>query len=355
MMRRWLGRRIMFAALLAAALLAQALPALAQGGGGHNEDTREGWQKVDAIFAAMAVKPGAVVADVGAGNGFFTSRLSKAVGGTGRVLAVDIGASVLQRLRSRVTDEQLSNVEVIEGAVDDPRLPAGSVDAILIVNAYHEMTEYPAMLARMKAALKPDGRLVIVEPIADGRRDKPRPEQTRSHEIGPDYVKEDLRSAGFAQLRFEDPFTSRPSDRAQEWMLVATPVNAATAGAALWKASKDANWQAANLRISMDEYLRLTKAGQDMLLLDVRDDASFRDGHLPGAVLMTIPQITSAGGLARLKAETRPIVAYCSCEAEQSSARIAIILRDAGIPQAYALVGGYEEWIRRNKTSATGR
>ena len=351
MMHRWLGRLIVIVALLV-----PALPVLAQGsGGGHNEGTRESWQKVDDIFAAMAVKPGAVVADVGAGNGFFTSRLSQAVGASGRVLAVDIGASVLERLRGRVKDEQLSNVEVIEGAVDDPRLPAGSVDAILIVNAYHEMTEYPAMLARMKAALKPDGRLVIVEPIAESRRGKPRSEQTRSHEIGADYVKDDLKSAGFTQVRFEDPFTARPNDRAQEWLLVATPAGAATASASLWKDSKNANWEAANLRISMDEYVRLKKDGKDMLLLDVRDDASFKSGHMPDAVLMTIPQITSAEGLARLKSETRPIVAYCSCEAEQSSARIAIILRDAGIPQAYALVGGYEEWVRRNKTSATDR
>jgi predicted methyltransferase/rhodanese-related sulfurtransferase len=350
MMQRWLGRLTVIVALLA-----PALPVLAQGAAPHNENTRETWQKVDDIFAAMVVKPGAVVADVGAGGGFFTSRLSKAVGASGRVLAVDIGASALERLRTRVTNEGLANVEVIEGAADDPRLPAGSVDAILIVNAYHEMTEYPAMLARMKAALKPDGRLVIVEPITDGRRDKPRNEQTRNHEISADYVRDDLQSAGFSQLQFEDRFTARPNGHGQEWMLVASPATAASAAASLWTASKHADWQAANLRISMDEYLRLKKAGTAMLLLDVRDDASFKDGHMPDAVLMTIPQVTSPEGLARLKNEPRPIVAYCSCEAEQSSARIARILRDAGIPQAYALVGGYEEWARRNKTSATQR
>jgi rhodanese-related sulfurtransferase/predicted methyltransferase len=342
-MRHWIGR------LLLITLLVPALPVYAQSpaAGGHNEETRETWQKVGEIFAAMAIRPGAVVGDVGAGAGFFTSRLSKAVGPDGKVFAVDIGASVLDRLRARVASERLPNVTVVEGAIDDPKLPAAALDAILIVNAYHEMTEYPAMLARMKAALKPDGRLVIVEPIADSRRDRARADQTRNHEISADYVKEDLKAAGFTQVSLQDPFTSRPGDRAQEWMLVSTPGTRATAAASVWSASKDRDWQAADLRISMDDYLRRRQAGEDVLLLDVRDDASFKDGHMPGAVLMTVQQITSAEGMARLKAETRPIVAYCSCEAEQSSARVAIILRDAGIRRALALVGGYEEWRRR--------
>jgi predicted methyltransferase len=229
-MRYCIGR------LLLITLLAPALPVHAQSpaGRGHNEETRETWQKVEDIFAAMAIKPGAVVGDVGAGNGFFTSRLSKAVGPDGQVFAVDIGASVLEKLRARVEDERLPNVTVIEGATDDPKLPPAALDAVLIVNAYHEMTEYPAMLARIKAALKPDGRLVIVEPIADRRRGQPRADQTRNHEIGADYVKEDLKAAGFTQVSFQDPFTSRPSGRAQEWMLVATPATQAAATASVW-------------------------------------------------------------------------------------------------------------------------
>lgn len=343
-MHRWLGRLVLIS------LLAPALPAYAQSstGRGHDEGAREAWQKVEDIFAAMAVRPGAVVADVGAGNGFFTSRLAKAVGPDGRVVAIDIGASALDRLRARVASEGLANVTVTEGAVDDPKLAPASVDAILIVNAYHEMTAYPAMLARMKAALKPDGRLVIVEPISKSRRSQPRADQTRNHEIAADYVKEDVKAAGFMQVSFQDPFTSRPNGHDEEWMLVVTPATPAAASASLWSASKNRDWQAAGLRIGMDEYLRRRDAGEDMLLLDVRDDASFKDGHMPGAVLMTLEDITSPEGLARLKRETRPVVAYCSCEAEQTSARVAIILRDAGVSRAYALVGGYEDWRRRS-------
>jgi ubiquinone/menaquinone biosynthesis C-methylase UbiE/rhodanese-related sulfurtransferase len=340
---QWIGRLLLISFLAPA----PAVFAQASAGRGHNEGTRESWQKVEEIFAAMAVRPGAVVADVGAGGGFFTSRLAKAVGPGGQVLAVDIGASVLDRLRTRVAEENLANVKVIEGAVDDPRLPAHSVDAILIVNAYHEMTEYPAMLARMKEALKPGGRLVIVEPVAESRRDQPRATQTRNHEISAEYVKKELQAAGFSQVSFQDPFTARPNGHGQEWMLVSTPATAAATSATLWSTSKARDWQDAGLRIGMDEYLRRRDAGEDILLLDVRDDASFKDGHMPGAVLMTVEQITSREGLAMLSRETRPMVAYCSCESEQSSARVAIILRDAGIQRAHALVGGYEAWRQR--------
>ena len=170
----------------------------------------------------MQIKPGASVADVGAGDGFFTKRLSNAVGPEGRVFAVDVGADALRRLRQRVSDEGFANVQVIEGSVDDPKLPPGSIDAALIVNAYHEMTEHQAMLTKIKTALKPGGRLVIVEPISRSRRDGRREEQTRNHEIAVDFVREDARAAGFTQVLLQDPFTSRPQGHDEEWMLVLT-------------------------------------------------------------------------------------------------------------------------------------
>lgn len=281
----------------------------------HGEEQRESWQKVGEIFQAMLVKPGAVVADVGAGDGFFTKRLSAAVGPTGKVLAVDVGAAALRRLRARVTSEGWTNVDVIEGAVDDPKLPPASVDAILIVNAYHEMTEHQAMLAKMKAALKPEGRLVIVEPIAPSRRDGTRAEQGRNHEIAIDFVKQDAKDAGFTRVMMQDPFTTRNHGHGgrtdEEWILVLTPAPAQAKGAANWPASKNADWQSPDLRITIAQYKQLT-AQQDVLVLDVRDDAMFRDGHLPGAVLMTVEEISTPEGLAKLKGEKRPIVAYCS-------------------------------------------
>ena len=111
----------------------------------------------------------------------------------------------------------------MEGAEDDPKLPAGTLDAALIVNAYHEMREHQAVLTAIRFALKPEGRLVIVEPISSGMRSRPRERQTRDHEIAPDFVQEDAKAAGFRIVSLEDPFTERRTDRATEWMLVLSP------------------------------------------------------------------------------------------------------------------------------------
>jgi ubiquinone/menaquinone biosynthesis C-methylase UbiE len=190
------------------------------------EQAREAWQRVPDIFAALGARPGAVIADVGAGPGFFTERLARTVGPGGRVLAVDIDASALRRLEERVRAAGLGNVETIEGQGNDPRLPAASLDGALIVNAYHEMADHQAMLAAIRAALKPDGRLVIVEPISDARRDDGRESQTRQHEIAPRFVQEDARAAGFRIVSFEDPFTKRPGHDT-EYLLVLAPGAAA--------------------------------------------------------------------------------------------------------------------------------
>jgi predicted methyltransferase len=223
-MKPTLTRRVaaLIVAILAAPVAAQESHSVAQ-----HEARRDEWQKVDAIFAAMNVKRGAVVADIGAGGGFFTTRLSRSVGPEGRVYAVEIASAELKRLRTRVENEKLSNVEVVEGATDNPKLPSASLDAALIVNAYHEMKQYREMLAALKAALKPGGRLVIVEPISASRRDASRDVQVQSHEIGAEFVRQETREAGFAHVQLHDPFTTRPHGHDEEWMLVVTPARPA--------------------------------------------------------------------------------------------------------------------------------
>jgi protein-L-isoaspartate O-methyltransferase len=106
-----------------------------QGDGHGNEQKRGQTQRLTDVFKALDVKPGAVVADIGAGSGFYTVRLAKAVGDAGRVYAVDISESSLTSLRRRVERDGLKNVEVVKGNTDNPNLPAGSLDAALIVNA----------------------------------------------------------------------------------------------------------------------------------------------------------------------------------------------------------------------------
>jgi FkbM family methyltransferase len=187
------------------------------------EIQRDGWQKVPEIFAALEVAPGTRIADIGAGSGYFTARLARAVGPGGRVFAVDINPEHVRNLRERVTRESLGNVEVILGAAADPRLP-GSLDAVLIVNTYHEFTEHQTMLDNIRQALKLMGRLVIVEPIARERMKTSRPQQYANHEIAADYVAADLQQAGFKVIERRDTFVENLLDRDTEWLLVATPL-----------------------------------------------------------------------------------------------------------------------------------
>jgi predicted methyltransferase len=310
--------RIRFASaalVFTAAMVCRALAQQDADSRARGEERREAWQKVPQILEALAVRPGASVADVGAGGGFFTVRLSRAVGPQGRVYAVDVGVEISEKLRERVKTDGLTNVEVIQSTVDDPKLPAGALDAALIVNSYHEMTEHQAMLARIKSALKPTGRLVIIEPISESRRDETRERQTDSHEIGAQYVQEDARRAGFRVVRLEDPFTTRQegSNRDEEWLLVLAPAPdraAAPAGDDRDRAKADAEWKSPELRISVEAFKALYETDA-VLVLDVRDPGSYRRGHLPGAILMTGEELHKEGA-ARLRGETRPIVTYCS-------------------------------------------
>jgi predicted methyltransferase len=293
--------------VLTLALMVPVLPAAAQDASRSQEARRDEWQKVDEIFKAMAVAPGSVVADIGAGDGFFTSRLSKLVGTQGKVHAVDISADALRRLRARVAADALTNVDVIEGAVDDPRLPPGTLDAVLIVNAYHEMTQHQRVLAGIRSALKPGGRLVIVEPIAASRRKAERDQQARNHEIAIEYVRQDASDAGFAELLAVDPFTARPQGNDEEWLLAVSPVSEAKTS---WAAPSD-EWKSSSLRIPVEEFRKRMALG-DVLVVDVRDPESYRNGHLPGAILLTPEELSTPAGREKLARERRLIVTYCS-------------------------------------------
>lgn len=208
--------------LLTLALLVPACTATAQERLGDPD--RDEWQRVPEVFAALGVGPGRVIADVGAGEGYFTDRLSAAVGPEGRIFAVDINASRIRDLRQWAERVDRRNVEAIHSEVDDPMLPADSLDGALIVNAYHEMDEYEAMLAGIRRALKPDGRLVIVD---EHPRDTTasRSRQTSGHDIAIGLVARDLEEAGFRIIERRPDFITRRSRRRarHHWMLVAEP------------------------------------------------------------------------------------------------------------------------------------
>jgi ubiquinone/menaquinone biosynthesis C-methylase UbiE len=115
---------------------------------------------------------------------------------------VDVAKSALRQLRRKVEEGNVANVEVVEGKPDDPLLPKGELDAVLVVDAYHEMEEHKQMLGHMRDALKPGGRLVIIEHLP-GRalRAKPRIEQQDRHSLSPAFVEADLAEAGLERIR----------------------------------------------------------------------------------------------------------------------------------------------------------
>ena len=201
--------------LLASAVLTFGLqPADAQAQGRN----RDNWQRVPDIIAALAIGTGSQVADVGAGDGYFVGFLAEEVGATGHVFAVDVSERALSNLRRLIENEGLDNVEVVHGDYDDPKLPERSLDAVLVVNAYHEMTQHEEMLAGMLKALKPGGRLVMLDHIPSDPSDS-RDRQTRDHDIDIDIVAPELEAAGFEVIEHYEEFVN--SGRSRQWMLVA--------------------------------------------------------------------------------------------------------------------------------------
>jgi ubiquinone/menaquinone biosynthesis C-methylase UbiE len=126
-------------------------------------ESRENEEHCKTLIKALQLKSGEVVCDMGCGNGFYTLKIAKLVGKSGRVLAVDIQPEMLHMLELRTKKSGVTNVEPIEGTVVDPKLPDGEVDLILLVDVYHEFSHPEQMLQAMRKSLKPHGRLALVE------------------------------------------------------------------------------------------------------------------------------------------------------------------------------------------------
>jgi ubiquinone/menaquinone biosynthesis C-methylase UbiE len=124
---------------------------------------REEWQKPDELVAALGVSPGDTIAEVGAGPGYFTLRLARAVGPLGRVYAVDVVPEIMAVLRQRLDGAALGNVTPVLARDDDPLLPPASCDLVLIVNTFHHFPDGVAYLRLLASKLKPGGRIVNVD------------------------------------------------------------------------------------------------------------------------------------------------------------------------------------------------
>lgn len=133
------------------------------GGSVSTEEARDDRREAETVMDLAEIRPEMTVADIGAGEGYYTVRLAEAVGPRGRVLAQDIDAQALERLGARVERERLDNVSIKLGAADDPGLPEDSFDRIFLVHMYHEVTEPYAFLWRMRPALRKGGQVIVVD------------------------------------------------------------------------------------------------------------------------------------------------------------------------------------------------
>lgn len=159
-----------------------------------NEEARDRLNEAGEVMDKAGIAKGMTVADIGAGEGYYTIRLASRVGKTGRVLAEDIVASVRDILAERVAREDLENVSVRLGAPADPKLPDGSFDRVLMVHMYHEIAQPYEFLWRLRPSLKPDGLVVVV----DANR------QTQNHGTPPALLRCEFEAVGYRQMSMAD-------------------------------------------------------------------------------------------------------------------------------------------------------
>ena len=168
-------------------------PVSSPGGNGFStEQIRDDRREAQTVMNLAQITQGMTVADIGAGEGYYTVRLATRVGEKGRVLAQDIDEGAVRRLGSRVEREQLDNVSIKLGAPDDPRLPEKSFDRIFLVHMYHEVTEPYAFLWRLYPALAKGGQVIVVD------ADRP----TNEHGIEPRLLFCEFASVGFRLVEF---------------------------------------------------------------------------------------------------------------------------------------------------------
>jgi len=162
------------------------------GGTFSTEDARDRAGEAEEVMELAGVKPGMSVADVGAGEGYYTVRLARVVGNKGRVLAEDIVPEVRDELSDRIQRERLDNVAVKLGSTDNPMLPAASFDRVFMVHMYHEVTTPYAFLWHLREGVKPDGLVVVV--------DSNRP--VRQHGMPPAELKCEFAALGLQPVKY---------------------------------------------------------------------------------------------------------------------------------------------------------
>jgi ubiquinone/menaquinone biosynthesis C-methylase UbiE len=171
-----------------------------QGAAWLERSERDEEEAPDIALNVLKIPKGASVADIGAGSGFITERLSARVGPTGRVFANDLQPQMLQILGRRLAQRNITNVTLVQGTIDDPRLDPASVDLEIMVDVYHELSQPQAMLRRLRAALRPGGRLVLLE----YRKEDPTIPIKFEHKMSVAEAKMELEAEGFTLTKIDE-------------------------------------------------------------------------------------------------------------------------------------------------------
>jgi ubiquinone/menaquinone biosynthesis C-methylase UbiE len=154
---------------------------------------RETEEQPEKALDALNLKPGMVVADIGAGVGYMSLRMAKRVGPSGKVYANDLQPEMLAKLRENAAKAKINNVVTVLGDVADPKLPANTMDLVLLVDVYHEFSQPQQMLRKIRETLRPDGRLVLLE----YRAEDPNVPIIAEHKMTVAQVKTELEAEGF--------------------------------------------------------------------------------------------------------------------------------------------------------------
>ena len=152
---------------------------------------RDAWQKPSEIVTLIDLRRGHVIADIGAGTGYFLSYWSKAVGKQGRVLALDVEPNMVEYMNRRIRRSGWTNVEARVVAADDPNLPPNGVDRIVIVDTWHHIDDRPAYTAKLAGALRPGGSVAVIDFTLESDMGPP-----KEHRVAPEDVVKELEAGG---------------------------------------------------------------------------------------------------------------------------------------------------------------
>jgi ubiquinone/menaquinone biosynthesis C-methylase UbiE len=169
-----------------------------------DDPSRDVWQRPAEVVSTMRIEPGMTVVDLGAGTGYFEPWLSRAVGPTGKVIAIDAEPDMIRYLSERAEREGLENVEARLAPYDDPKLAPESVDRVLVVDTWHHLARREAYAAKLRMALRPGGSVVVVDFKLDSKHGPP-----AHHRVAPEQVARELDAGGLSPTLAKTPLTEQ--------------------------------------------------------------------------------------------------------------------------------------------------